>query len=328
MNLTFYIKKYRTPFSRFLTPFFCSGVVTAITLAMYSGISLGSKEIQDINILHNPGVSKNLDSPSGLHLVSAWASSSMIVIAIFFATIAVCLYVIWQRLAFFIPRRRKLLLLLVSAVSLLGAFLSVKDMGNMPLFVWPVKALFDSYEGLVRIPITFWMDVLASWETVLLIIAFGSLCMTNGQPASKEDVSKRKHFATLLLYLSGITLAIGVLEFDLLFRLAGNTKTLALSTTQVADLRNGLTVLAGTSCSLLIAAIFIPTVLLIKQDDDSIPMKKVNRENDNQNQESKTESLLEWNRNKIGKFIAVLLPIITGWLSEPISKLLSSIFEL
>jgi hypothetical protein len=315
---------------RFFIPAACSMIVAGITWLVYSDFSLGSSAFREWVLDGTISFSgKSPDEPSHLHIVSSWASSALIVIVIFVLVIGFCCRVIWQSIDLRSISWKMWAMTGVLLAASCVSFLTIWSMGGIPLFVKPVKALFENYSGMKSGTIRFGMDCLAMLETLMLVIAFGTLCLDKGGRKEEAAIAQRKKNATTLLYLSGITLAIGVVQFDFLFRIIGDAESLELSLAQIAELRKGLVMLAGTSCSLFIASIFVPTWLIILADQPPQATKSISRQENaaSKKDEKKKETLFAWDETRFGKVIAVLLPLLTGWLGEPIVNIISSLLS-
>lgn len=312
---------------RFFVPALCVATVALVISVLCSKLSLGSAPFREWVGREAPAVPvKSSVTLSHLQVAGSWAASALIVNVIFILTTGFCVFVVWQNLSFLPAHRRRTALATLLATAALFSFFTVKGMGNMTAFVQPVKALFPSYAGMKDVPVRYGMDFLALLQTMMSVFAFGTLCIGSREKPAPELIQRRKETASLLLYLGGVTLAIGVIQFDFLFRIIGNSESLKPLPINPEELRRVLTMLAGTSCSLFIAALFTPTLLIIRHDASLLPPEPT------ENPGAKTERInqpkrFEWDAARIGKFIALLLPLLTGSLSEVISKMVDALFS-
>ncbi len=327
-NYPEFLSKITNSRFRIIVPLLSSLSLLGITELMYSKYAIGTDVIWTGISLSQEKAPTNLSTNTNAHLLELfiWSASALSVIIIFIVTIIVCSYAIWELLTESRVKKKLIVWLGILITTGILGFISVYKT-PISFFVEPLKALYPSYNGMKHIPITYCMDTLVLWESFLLIAACCMLCSPLSiHKSDQEQIIKRTQFATILFYLSAFTLAIGVLEFSFLFRLVGNVESIGLFPLQNYIVGEGLTLLAGTYCTLFIIAIFFPTLLFLTAEAYKVASIKDRFSTpEEQNLWLAQTGLVAGKGNRIIKLIAFLAPILAGWLGGPIMKVINSI---
>lgn len=310
---------------RALLPLLLVGVVIGFTGLFTSGEALGDDVVRRY-VQHRRLLEQKVTSNSAVLIVSSWAASALLVMVAFVVTIAVCLAVpLFVRAPKEDSRKNRLplLLMLLSALIALAITCITRE---LPLFLRPVNQLFPYFKSITRIRVTYLMDFLAFWESILLVCAFFFLATPLHEVDKKQQIVSRWRLANVLLYLSGFTLAVGVLEFDFLYQIVmTDNLDLAVHPTQKLILGKGLSLFAGTSASLFIAALYVPTLLLLQADANHYFPAEDRGAGGEAISASPLVTTTAW--SKAGKLFAILSPVIAGWLGESVVSALGSLIS-
>ncbi len=294
-----------------------------LTYSVY-GIGSGSiRSIRGVAVFESASHPKYNASPQ-LTDVYTWAACSLIAIVVFVSTIIACSTTIKETLYQKKMSQRNMILFVILSLTAVVSLLFVV-LGKSQFFITPLKIMFQEYKVLPRIELTYLMDFLAIWEALMFIAAF---CFLNSPLSDEKPISieivKRTRLASMLLYLGAFTLAIGILEFNFLFRLVANPSSIGLTNFQMSTISKGLMLLVGTICSLFIMVLFIPTALILNGEAMKITSAKGNIADNSWTEETQISGIMQ---NKIGKLLAILAPVLTGILGEPIANGLSLLFK-
>jgi hypothetical protein len=172
------------------------------------------------------------------------------------------------------------------------------------------------------------MNVLAMWETLMLVLALSAICVpiptTSASPG--EELIRRKSLATALLFLGAFTLTAAVVQINLLVSLPGNAAVLGVSEQAITTLAGGTALVSGTFFTLLLAAMYVPVVVFLGLDTNAVAVGLGSATPTERQTWLEQNGLASSWRHQAGRVAALLCPILTGWLGEPITRALSSVF--
>jgi hypothetical protein len=313
---------------RMMVPLAAALLVSSLVLIMQNNLALGTEPLK-VTLLPAPGGSLAESVNSRLLMPFAWVSSALAVSVIFIATILISYFVVMQVLQDAGSRWQR-----AAPAAFLGltACLSLA----MILMIGPgsamdgvMEAIFPDYVSLQRPPFTFFMDGLAIWETMMLTASFCFLCMpiASKTPALIQ-LSRRSQYCTVLLNMGALTLAIGVIQFNLLFRLISPAAINKMSVLQMDALADGLALILGTYSSLLLAALYVPTALILAAETHLLAFSVGKASSPEQQKLWLKENGLTFpGHYGTGRIIALLAPVLTGWLGEPLVKAIGTLLS-
>lgn len=312
---------------RFLAPFAASLIVLIVFRALVPQSIPPSTEYADA--IKSALIAGHTAPPSSVVLMKpfAWTASALALCALFITTAFLSIYTIWRSFTDTGINRRKMLVTLaviipaVIAFFLEGPFRGEWTVAEHSLQVITMKKITEHFS---QPPFTMTMNVLAMWETLSLVLALCSLSIPIPALASSPEVLiRRKRLATGLLYLGAMTLTTAVVQISLLVSLPGNARILNVSEPALSTLAAGAAMIGGTFYTVLLVAMFAPVVIFLSADLARAAEGKTTIEE--RRAWLAEHGLASTWRQQAVRIAALLGPILTGWLGEPLAKAFTSI---
>jgi hypothetical protein len=252
-----------------------------------------------------------------------WAATAMVLAALFTAGIIVFAYVFW-RVA--LSRQQSVDgAVLVLATLTLGLIVWVIAPTNDETIQMILERLFGFRWTIERPQFARVTDALLGCNLVLATLACGSLCRSISSTDPAEELTRRKTYLTVILYLGALSLSAAVLQVYWTFRLPGNAIVLGVTPGELDAVAGGLAILAGTYYSLIWAGLYVPTagVLAFATKEAA---SRGGATTDAQVRKWLTEhglAIRGW--QQLLRLAALLGPLIAGWVGEPAGRLISSL---
>jgi hypothetical protein len=330
MHENHFLFAFNVPKSRYrmMAPLAAALLVTSLVLIMQNNLALGTGPLK-LTLLPAPGGAMAESVNSRLLMPFTWVSTALAVSVIFIATILISYFVVMQILQDAGSRWQWAAPAAILGLTACLSLAIILMIGPGSAMDGIMEAIFPNFVSLQRPPFTFFMDGLAIWETLMLIASFCFLCMpiASKTPALIQ-LSRRSQYCTLLLNLGAFTLAIGVIQFNLLFRLISPAAINKMSVLQMDALAAGLALILGTYSSLLLAALYVPTALILAAETHKLAFSMGKASSPEQQRLWVKENGLTFpGHYGTGRIIALLAPVLTGWLGEPLVKAIGTLLS-
>jgi hypothetical protein len=259
----------------------------------------------------------------------AWTASAFVLTVLFIATVVLSIYTIYCSLERSGENRRRIVMALAILLPALISFiLEVTVKEKWTIAERSLQNIMMKTQNFSQPPFTMTMNVLAMWETLMLVLALSAICVPfpTSSASPGEGLIRRKSLATALLFLGAFTLTTAVVQINLLISLPGNAAILGVSEQAINTLASGTALVSGTFFTLLLAAMYVPVVVFLGLDTNAVAMGLGSATSIERQTWLEQNGLASTWRHQAARLAALLCPILTGWLGEPITRALSSVF--
>ncbi len=321
-HLKYYIGVTNSSY-RIVFPFVASIVVYMLMLHLIN--SDASKFLEALQkVLNTRDTSDTVESYSHLYRPFAWTSSALVLSSLFIATILISLLFIWQTLKEFKFRTFPVFILLLLA-SVFLSFLSITAEPFLPkiLHQWMLHGKEIIFPDFIYV-----INFLSYLVIILLILAFCLLSapLSDDINLAKNQLIRRNHSSTVLIYIGAFTLAFTVVEINLLYSLPGNAGSLGVIDLHLHAIAAGMSTVCGAFFSILLLAMFVPTAIILHSEAYRVAAKLGNAYTiEELNSWLKSNDLEKTTGQQATKLLIIFGPFITSWIGEPIANLLSSL---
>lgn len=261
----------------------------------------------------------------------SWASSALLVTAALISTLTVSIFTFWKMLQESRSEHKPSVFIWVVIGTLIAGILWEGLMYDQTEIIQrSIATITYSTGSFARPGFTRTMNALLMWEIFMIIAALCSLASPlRGEPAAAlKKLLQRKRLATSLLYLSAALLTFAVVQINLVVIQPGNAQLLNVSESVLKAIGLGAAMLAGTFFTLLLAAMYAPTALILHGEAYFLADRTQQTASEDRKDKWLTENgLVGSGAQTMLRIAAMISPILAGWLGEPVAKAMGAVFQ-